>query len=59
MTRRIHFFPQVIMEMSVNNGTSIVPSLQEHLEPKDDISGVCTDQSAYNNDVSVLEEEFY
>ena len=47
------------MEMSVNNGTSIVPSLKEHLEPKDDISGVCTDQSAYGNDVSVLEEEFY
>ena len=47
------------MEMSVNNGTSIVPSLKEHLEPKDDISGVCTDQSACDNDVSVLEEEFY
>ena len=47
------------MEMCVNNGTSIVPSLKEHLEPKDDISGVCTDQSAYGNDVSVLEEELY
>ena len=59
MTRRIHFSTQDIMEMSVNNGTSIVPSLKEHLEPKDDISGVCTDQSTYGNDVSVLEEEFY
>ena len=59
MTRRIHFSTQDIMEMSVNNGTSIVPSLKEHLEPKDDISGVCTDQSAYDNDVSILEEEFY
>ena len=59
MTRRIHFSTQDIMEMSVNNGTSIVTSLKEHLEPKDDISGVCTDQSAYGNDVSVLEEEFY
>ena len=59
MTRRKHFSTQDIMEMSINNGTSIVPSLKEHLEPKDDISGVCTDQSAYDNDVSVLEEEFY
>ena len=47
------------MGMSVNNETSIVPSLKEHLEPKDNISGVCTDQSAYDNDVSVLEDEFY
>ena len=47
------------MGMSVNNGTSIVPSLKEHLEPKDNISGVCTDQSVYDNDVSVSEEEFY
>ena len=47
------------MEMSINNGTSIVPSLKEHLEPKDNISGVCTDQSVYHNDVSVSEEEFY
>ena len=47
------------MEMSINNGTSIVPSLKEHLEPKDNISGVRTDQSAYHNDVSVSEEEFY
>ena len=59
MTRRIHFSTQDIMEMSVNNGTSIVPSLKEHLEPKDNISGVCTDQSHYDNDVSVLEDEFY
>ena len=44
--------------MSVNNGTSIVPSLREHLEPKDNISGVCTDQSVCDNDVSVSEEEF-
>ena len=58
MTRRIHFSTQDIMEMSVNNGTSIVPSLKEHLEPKDNISDVCTDQSVYENDVSVLEEEF-
>ena len=58
MTRRIHFSTQDIMEMSVNNGTSIVPSLKEHLEPKDNISGVCNDQSAYDNDVSVLEDEF-
>ena len=50
------------MEMSVNNGTSIVPSLKEHMEPKDNISDVCTDQSdydQYDNDVSVLEDEFY
>ena len=47
------------MEMSVNNGTSIVPSLKEHLEPKDNISGVCIDQSVYDNDVSVSEDEFY
>ena len=59
MTRRIHFSTQDIMEMSVNNGKSTVPSLKELLEPKDDINGVCTDQSAYDNDVSVLEEEFY
>ena len=59
MTRRIHFSTQDIMGMSVNNETSIVPSLKEHLEPKDNISGVCTDQSAYDNDVSVLEDEFY
>ena len=57
MTRRRHFITQDIMEMSINNGTSIVPSLKEHLEPKDNISGVCTDQSAYHNDVSVSEEE--
>ena len=59
MTRRKHFSTQDIMEMSINNGTSIVPSLKEHLEPKDNISGVCTDESAYHNDVSVSEEEFY
>ena len=59
MTRRKHFSTQDIMEMSINNGTSIVPSLKEHLEPKDNISGVCTDQSTYHNDVSVSEEEFY
>ena len=59
MTRRIHFSTQDIMGMFVNNGTSIVPSLKEHLEPKDNISGVCTDQSHYDNDVSVLEDEFY
>ena len=59
MTRTIHFSTQDIMGMSVNNGTSIVPSLKEHLEPKDNISGVCTDQSACDNDVSVLEDEFY
>ena len=59
MTRRKHFSTQDIMEMSINNGTSIVPSLKEYLEPKDNISGVCTDQSAYHNDVSVSEEEFY
>ena len=59
MTRRKQFSTQDIMEMSINNGTSIVPSLKEHLEPKDNISGVCTDQSAYHNDVSVSEEEFY
>ena len=59
MTRRKHFSTQDIMEMSINNGTSIVPSLKEHLEPKDNISGVRTDQSAYHNDVSVSEEEFY
>ena len=59
MTRRKHFSTQDIMEMSINNGRSIVPSLKEHLEPKDNISGVCTDQSAYHNDVSVSEEEFY
>ena len=59
MTRRKHFSTQDIMEMSINNGTSIVPSLKEHLEPKDNISGVCTDQSVYHNDVSVSEEEFY
>ena len=59
MTRRKHFSTQDIMEMSINNGTSIVPSLKEHLEPKDNISGVCTDQSHYDNDVSVLEDEFY
>ena len=59
MTRRIHFSTQDITEMSVSNGTSIVPSLREHLEPKDNISGVCTDQSVYDNDVSVSEEEFY
>ena len=59
MTRRKHFSTQDIMEMSINNGTSIVPSLKEHLEPKDNISGVCIDQSAYHNDVSVSEEEFY
>ena len=59
MTRRKHFSAQDIMEMSVNNGTSIVPSLKEHLEPKENISGICTDQSAYHNDVSVSEEEFY
>ena len=59
MTRRKHFSTQDIMEMSVNNGTSIVPSLKEHLAPKENISGICTDQSAYHNDVSVLEEEFY
>ena len=47
------------MEISVNSGTSIAPSLEEHLEPKDDSSRVCTDQSAYDNDVSVSEEEFY
>ena len=47
------------MGMFVNNGTSIVPSLKEHLEPKDNISGVCTDQSHYDNDVCVLEDEFY
>ena len=58
MTRRIHFSTQDIMEMSVSNGTSIVPSLREHLEPKDNISGVCTDQSVCDNDVSVSEEEF-
>ena len=40
MTRRKHF-PTQDMEMSVSNGTSIVPSLKEHLEPKDYISGVC------------------
>ena len=56
MTRRIHFSTQDITEMSVSNGTSIVPSLREHLEPKDNIIGVCTDQSAYDNDVSVSEE---
>ena len=56
MTQRIHVVTQDIMEMSVNNGTSIVPSLKEHLEPKDNISGVFTDQSAYHNDVSVSEE---
>ena len=59
MTRRKHFSTQDIMEMSINNGSSIVTSLKEHLEPKDNISGVCTDQSAYHNDVSVSEEEFY
>ena len=59
MTRRKHFSTLDIMEMSVNNGTSIVPSLKEHLEPKENISGICTDQSAYHNDVSVSEEEFY
>ena len=59
MTRRKHFSTQDIMEMSVNNGTSIVPSLKEHLEPKENISGICTDQFAYHNDVSVSEEEFY
>ena len=59
MTRRKHFSTQDIMEMSVNNGTSIVSSLKEHLEPKENISGICTDQSAYHNDVSVSEEEFY
>ena len=59
MTRRIHFSTQDIMGMSVNNGTSIVPSLKELLEPKDNISSVCTDQSHYDNDVSVLEDEFY
>ena len=59
MTRRKHFSTKDIMEMSINNGTSIVPSLKEHLEPKDNISGVCTDQSVYHNDVSVSEEEFY
>ena len=33
---------------------------QHHtLDLKDDISGVCTDQSTYDNDVSVSEEEFY
>ena len=47
------------MEISVNNGTSIVASLKEQLEPKDNISGVCTDQPAYDNDVSVSEEELY
>ena len=46
------------MEMSVNNGTSIVPSLEEHLEPKDNIGGVCTDQSAHDNDVSVWKKNF-
>ena len=56
MTQRIHVVTQDIMEMSVNNGTSIVPSLEEHLEPKDNINGVCTDQSAHDNDVSVSEE---
>ncbi|KAM7436854.1 hypothetical protein ABFA07_013431 [Porites harrisoni] len=50
---------QDIMEIPVNNGTSIVASLKEQLEPKDNISGVCTDQPAYDNDVSVSEEEFY
>ena len=59
MTRRKHFSTQDIMEMSIYNGTSIVPSLKEHLEPKDNISGVCTDQSVYDNDVSVSEKEFY
>ena len=59
VTQRIHVVTQDIMEMSVNNGTSIVPSLEEHLEPKDNISGVCTDQPAHDNDVSVSEEEFY
>ena len=59
MTRRTHFSTQDIMEMSVSNGTSIVPSLREPLEPKDKISGVRTDQSVYDNDVSVSAEEFY
>ena len=56
MTQRIHVVTQDIMEMSVNHGTSIVPSLEEHLEPEDNISGVCADQSAHDNDVSVSEE---
>ena len=47
------------MEMSVNNGTSIVPNVKEHLEPQDDFSGVCTDQSAYDNNLGVSKEEFY
>ena len=47
---------QDIMKMYVGNGTSIVPSLREHLEPKDNIIDVSTDQSAYDNDVSVSEE---
>lgn len=47
------------MEMSLNNGTSIVPNVKGHLEPQDDFSGVCADQSAYTNNVSVSEEEFY
>ena len=59
MTQRIHVVTQDIMEMSVNNDTSIVPSSKEQLEPKDNISGVCTDQSAYDNAVTVSEEEFY
>ena len=59
MTRRIHVSTQDSMEMFVNNGTSIVPNVKEHLEPQDDLSGVCTDQSAYDNNVGVSEEEFY
>ena len=61
MTLGIRFSTQDILEMSVSNGTSIVPSLREHLEPKDNISGVCTDQSrsVYDDDVSVSGEEFY
>lgn len=59
MTRRIHISTQDSMEMSLNNGTSIVPNVKGHLEPQDDFSGVCADQSAYTNNVSVSEEEFY
>ena len=47
------------MEMSVNNSTSIVPNVKEYLKPQDDFSGVCTVQSAYDNNVGVSEEEFY
>ena len=59
MTRRIHASTQDSMEMSVNNGTSIVPNVKEYLKPQDDFSGVCTVQSAYDNNVGVSEEEFY